>query len=162
MGFEEVADEKLTDWINKQRIHLATLENEYIRNIYSKIQTIATRCCLHLHLLEWASEKPDTILEICISIETVLKSIELAEYFLLNALKANSMLNFTSPVDKLPHNYKMWYRELPEEFLVVQAEQIAEKYNITQRTMYRMLKNQNTTQSMFRKIGYGKYEKMLF
>lgn len=162
MGFEEVADEKLTDWINKQRIHLATLENEYIRNIYSKIQTIATRCCLHLHLLEWASEKPDTILELSISIETVLKSIELAEYFLLNALKANSMLNFTSPVDKLPHNYKMWYRELPEEFLVVQAEQIAEKYNITQRTMYRMLKNQNITQPLFRKIGYGKYEKMLF
>jgi DNA primase catalytic core len=160
--FEESAEDAMTDWINQQRTHLDTLENEFTRNIYSKIQTIALRCCLHLHLLHWASEKQNQILETNISIETVLKATELAEYFLLNALKASSFMNFSSPVDKLPQNYKMWYRELPEEFVTADAERIAEKYNITRMTMYRMLKNQNAIQPMFKKIGYGKYEKLLY
>jgi DNA primase catalytic core len=160
--FEEAAEDAMTDWINQQRTHLDTLENEFTRNIYSKIQTIALRCCLHLHLLHWASEKQNKILEQKISIETVLKATELAEYFLLNALKASSFMNFSSPVDKLPQNYKMWYRELSEEFVAADAERIAEKYNITRMTMYRMLKNQNGNQPMFKKIGYGKYEKLLY
>ena len=120
------------------------------------------RCCLQLHLLQWASEKRNTLLDTVISIETVIKATELAEYFLLNALKASSLMNFSSPIDKLPQNYKLWYRELPEEFVAADAERIAEKYNIARMTMYRMLKNQDAQQPMFRKMGHGKYEKMLY
>ncbi len=162
ISFDEVAEDAMTDWINKQRAHLDTLENEFTRNIYSKIQTIALRCCLQLHLLQWASENRNSILDTVISIETVMRATELAEYFLLNALKASSLMNFSSPIDKLPHNYKMWYRELPEEFVAADAERIAEKYNIARMTMYRMLKNQDAHQPMFRKMGHGKYEKMLY
>lgn len=162
VDFEETAEGVMIDWINKQRNYLNTLENEFIRNIYSKIQTIVLRTCLHLHLLEWASEKPDTTLSTSISTETVKKSIEIAEYFLLNGLKANNLMNFSSPVDKLPHNYKMWYRELPEEFQTADAERIGLKFNISRETIFRMLKNQDATQPMFRKMGHGKYEKMLY
>jgi DNA primase catalytic core len=160
--FDEAAEDAITDWINKQRDYLDTLENEFTRNIYSKIQTIILRTCLHLHLLQWASENPNTNLDKYISIETVVKSIEIAEYFLLNALKANSLMNFSSPIDKLPHNYKMWYRELPEEFSTADAERIGIKFNISRETIFRMLKNQDVTQPMFRKIGHGKYDKMLY
>ena len=162
IDFEEAAEDALTDWINKQRDYLDTLENEFTRNIYSKIQTIGLRTCLHLHLLQWASEKPNTQLDTCIFIETVVKATELAEYFLLNALKASSLMNFSSPIDKLPHNYKMWYRELPEEFATADAERIGLKYNISRETIFRMLKNQDVNQPMFRKVGYGKYDKMLY
>jgi DNA primase catalytic core len=160
--FEEAAENAITDWINKQRNYLDTLENEFTRNIYSKIQTIVLRTCMHLHLLQWASENTNTDLDTLISIETVVKSIEIADYFLLNALKANSLINFSSPIDKLPHNYKMWYRELPEEFLTADAERIGLKFNISRETIFRMLKNQDAHQPMFRKIGHGKYEKMLY
>jgi hypothetical protein len=90
------------------------------------------------------------------------KSTENADYFLLNALKANSLINFSSPIDKLPHNYKMWYRELSEEFLTADAERIGLKFNISIETIFRMLKNQDAHQPMFRKIGHGKYEKMFY
>jgi DNA primase catalytic core len=159
---DENADDALTRWVNKQRAHLNTLENEFTRNIYSKIQTIGLRCSLILHLLEWASEEKKTLVDSPIEIETVLRATEIADYFLLNALKASQMMNFSSPIDKLPHNYKMWYRELPEEFGTADAERIAEKYNIARMTIYRMLKNQNVQQPMFRKMGHGKYEKMLY
>jgi DNA primase catalytic core len=160
--FDEAAESAMTDWINKQRHYLDTLENEFTRNIYSKIQTIVLRTCLHLHLLQWASEKTNIELEILISVETVEKATEIAEYFLLNALKASSLMNFSSPIDKLPHNYKMWYRELSEEFASADAERIGLKFNISRETIFRMLKNQDTNQPMFRKIGHGKYEKMLY
>jgi hypothetical protein len=159
---DENADDALTRWVNKQRTYLNTLENEYTRNIYSKIQTIGLRCSLLLHLLEWASEHKTTPVDKPIEIETVIKATEIANYILLNALKASQLMHFSSPIDKLPHNYKMWYRELPEEFGAADAERIAEKHNIARMTIYRMLKNQNVQQPMFRKIGYGKYEKLLY
>jgi 5S rRNA maturation endonuclease (ribonuclease M5) len=160
--FDEAAEDAITDWINKQRNYLDTLDNEFTRNIYSKIQTIVLRTCLHLHLLQWASEKHNPNLDNYILIETVVKATEIAEYFLLNALKASSMMNFSSPIDKLPYNYKMWYRELSEEFSTADAERIGLKYNISRETIFRMLKNQDVNQPMFRKVGHGRYEKMLY
>jgi hypothetical protein len=72
------------------------------------------------------------------------------------------MMNFSSPIDKLPYNYKMWYRELSEEFSTADAERIGLKYNISRETIFRMLKNQDVNQPMFRKVGHGRYEKMLY
>jgi DNA primase catalytic core len=162
ISLDENADDALTRWVNKQRDYLNTLENEFTRNIYSKIQTIGLRCSLLLHLLEWASEDKKVPVDTPICIETVIRATEIADYILLNAFKASQLMNFSSPIDKLPNNYKMWYRELPEEFITADAERIAEKYNIARMTIYRMLKNQNVQQPMFRKMGHGKYEKMLY
>jgi hypothetical protein len=162
ISLDENADDALTRWVNKHRAHLNTLENEFTRNIFSKIQTIGLRCSLLLHLLEWASEDKKVPVDTPIGIETVVRATEIADYILLNAFKASQLMNFSSPIDKLPNNYKMWYRELPEEFITADAERIAEKYNIARMTIYRMLKNQNVQQPMFRKMGHGKYEKMLY
>jgi DNA primase catalytic core len=159
---EENADDAITRWVNKQRALLNTLDNEFTRNIYSKIQTIGLRCSLLLHLLEWGCEDSNVPVDTPIAIETVVRATEIADYVLLNAFKASQLMNFSSPIDKLPHNYKLWYRELPEEFVAADAEKIAEKYNIARMTIYRMLKNQNVQQPMFRKMGHGKYEKMLY
>lgn len=56
----------------------------------------------------------------------------------------------------------MGYQELSEEFSTADAERIGLKYNISRETIFRMLKNQDVNQPMFRKVGHGRYEKILY
>lgn|GEM_PF-3407908 len=166
--FDEKAEDYLTSWINLQKIKLGKIENEYVRNVYSKIQTIGVRFCLTLEMLDWAcafdkaKDFSFDAAKLNIKLTTVKRAIELAEYFLINALKANAIINFTSPIDKLASNFRNFYRELPEEFKTNDAEVIALKYNISRIGFYRFLKGEEGDKKFFKKVCHGTYSKSFF
>jgi hypothetical protein len=173
LWFDEDAEDFLTDWANAQKETGDKNENEYIKNIYSKIQSQAIRFCLILAMLDWAcaykTNGDDNDIwgdfdanNLRIKMGTVERGIALAEYFLLNALKANAIINFASPIDKLPRNYRAFYRELPEEFETADAKKLAIRYDISEEKMFRLLKNQDGDKPFFRKIKHGKYEKNFY
>jgi phage anti-repressor protein len=62
--------------------------------------------------------------------------------------------------NSLPPIYQMWYSELSDVFSTTDAERIGLKYDISRTTIFRILKNQNSTIPLFRKLRYGKYEKI--
>jgi phage anti-repressor protein len=62
--------------------------------------------------------------------------------------------------NSLPPIYQMWYSELSNVFSTTDAERIGFKYDISRTTIFRILKNQISTIPLFRKLRYGKYEKM--
>jgi phage anti-repressor protein len=62
--------------------------------------------------------------------------------------------------NSLPPIYQMWYSELSDVFSTTDAERIGFKYDISRTTIFRILKNQVSTIPLFRKLRYGKYEKM--
>jgi hypothetical protein len=62
--------------------------------------------------------------------------------------------------NSLPPIYQMWYSELSDVFSTTDAERIGLKYDISRTTLFRILKNQISTIPLFRKLRYGKYEKM--
>jgi phage anti-repressor protein len=62
--------------------------------------------------------------------------------------------------NSLPPIYQMWYSELSDVFSTTDAERIGLKYDISRTTIFRILKNQISNIPLFRKLRYGKYEKM--
>jgi DNA primase catalytic core len=156
--FAENADDILTEYINKLKTKMGEYEDEYKRNIFSKMQNYAIRFALTLELLNWAAENNEfqKLEDIMISAESVHHAITLCQYFLTNAMKANSMINFSSPVDKLPKNYRDFYRLLPDEFNTGEAEDVAVKKDISRANFYRFLKKEE----LFSKLRGGRYQKL--
>ena len=155
---DEAADDMLTDYINKLKDKMGEHEDEYKRNIFSKMQNYAIRFALILECLNWATEDNEfqLIQSLTITPESVHHAITLCSYFLQNAMKANSMINFSSPVDKLPKNFREFYRMLPDEFATGDAEDIAAKKDIRRATFYRLLKREE----LFQKLRGGRYQKL--
>lgn len=159
--FSEQADDAITEYINKCKTIMETMDNEYKRNIYSKIQNYAIRFSLILELLDWSCENNEFVLpqNLEVSVQTVNKAIMVADYFLRNALKANAMINLSSPVDKMPKDFRTFYRALPDSFSFGQGVDVAAKHQIGRATFSRALKRKD----FFEKVRGGKeslYEKI--
>jgi phage anti-repressor protein len=75
----------------------------------------------------------------------------------LSRIRNSSNLKITN---SLPPIYNMWYSELSDVFSTTDAERIGFKYDISRTTIFRILKNQIADQPLFRKLRYGKYEKI--
>lgn len=161
--FEEQADDVMTDYINALKAKMEGIENEYIRNIYSKMQSYALRFALLIEVLDWACENNDFSLpqDLQITTDSVGKAIMLSDYFLQMALKANSLINFASPIDKMPKDFRIFYRALPDEFSFGEGEKIAAQHGFPRPTYSRYLKKPE----LFQKLRGGKnsgYEKVAF
>ncbi len=158
IGFTHEADDLLTDWINVQKEKLDKLQNDNLRNIYSKMQTYCVRFSLTIHLMHYATG--DANLE-CITLDSVEKAIILAEYFILQSLEVSDFITNMNPVDKLPENYKKLYRELPEEFETKDSLILGIKYNIPEITVKRLLSKWVENKICLRSR-HGGYTKLLY
>lgn len=165
--FEPSADDYITDYINALKAQMEQIDNEYLRNVYSKMQTYSLRFCLIINRLEYACEynsnsdfPPNDILTI--SLAQAQKAAMLTEYFLRHALKANNVINAQTPLAKLPRDQRNFYKDLPMGviFTTTEAENYAVKHRISRATLFRMLNETDPTKKLFQKVRYGEYERL--
>lgn len=165
--FEVSADNFITDYINLLKEQMDSFDNEYLRNVYSKMQTYCLRFCLIINRIEYACEyhtnkdfPPQD--DLTVTYEQAQKAATLSEYFLLNALKANAVINSQTPLAKMPRDQRNFYKELPMGivFTTNDAELAAVKHRISRSTMFRMLNETDPTRRVFQKVRHGEYERL--
>ncbi len=165
--FSPEADDLITDYINILKDRMDAHDNEYLRNVYSKMQTYALRFSLLLNRARYACEYQNnkdfpisddqTILA-----DDVEKAKILTEYFLLHALKAHNAISGATPADKLPRDIQKWYQSLPlgQELPTRDIEDAAIKHNIARRTMFRYINDSDVQKRIFVKLRQGYYERL--
>lgn len=167
--FTEAADNFMIDYLNELKDRMAVIDNEYLRNVYSKMQTYALRFALLLQILhEACNDTPaddykmgaDGKLEISLGIAE--RAQALTEFFISHALKANGIINAQNPLGRLPSNVRKWYGSLPTgvEFTTKMAEEKAILFQISRSTMFEMLSQRDPKKQLFQKIKTGSYEKL--
>jgi hypothetical protein len=123
------ADDLITEYINDLKVRMDRITNEYLRNVYSKLQTYVIRFCLILNRLDYACayqdnrEFPPEDLR-TISLPQADRACVLAEWFLKHALKSNSIVNAEDPLNRLSMDKKNFYKSLPfgKPFTITEAE----------------------------------------
>lgn len=169
LDFTDEADDLATEYINLLKDELERHDNEFIRNVYSKMQTYFLRFCLILQNMHVAAgdigydpfDRPNASGDASwIGPPIVDKAVLLTDYFLKHSLKAVSVINNVTPLAKMPTNLLNWYRELPLIFTTQEAETVGVKHGITRRTMFIHLNQQEGNKRIFQKIKHGQYEKL--
>lgn len=167
--FTPDADDLLTDYINALKGKIGELSNEYLQNVYAKMQTYTIRFALILNRLRVACEyidndnpdfPPHDHKEITVA--DVDRACILVEYFLKHALKAHHSISGATPVDKQPRNIQQWYKAIPRgtEITTAEVEAISATYKVSRATMFRMLNEPDHTKRLFVKIRHGIYERI--
>lgn len=166
---EPDADDRITDYINALKAKMEAIDNEYTRNVYSKMQTYTLRFALLLHLLEYACKCQDNTdfppnCDLRITVKQVDRACALTEYFLSHALKANNAINGATPLDKLPRDERNWYKSLPmnEVFSTKLAEEKAVEAKISRAKMFRLLGETDPQKRLFQKVRHGEFERIYF
>jgi len=164
---DEAAEDRLVDYLNDLKLRMDAEDNEYVRNIYSKMQTYACRFVLILHLMhEVAGEITDRSFhpdgKILISTDTVEHAVRLTEYFLVHSLKAQNQINSATPLDRLPRNIRLWYAEIPsgQEVSTDVIENITIKHGLSRATMFNYLGEVDPRKKLFLRARHGYYEKL--
>lgn len=164
---EEAAEDTLTDFLNELQERIGGIDNEYVRNIYSKMHNYTCRFTLLLHLMhEAAGEVTERMFnpagEVRIGVDIVRKAIALTEYFLLHGLKAQNQINSSTPLDRLPHNIRRWYADIPSGRLVSTAEieTVTAKHGISRASMFNYLGETDMRKKLFIRDRQGLYEKL--
>lgn len=164
---EASADDYMTDYLNDLKLRMESIDNEYLRNVYSKMQTYSLRFCLIINRLEYACQyqsnrefPPNDSLTV--TIDQAGKAAELTEYFLKHALKSNNAINSNTPLAKMPRDVLKFYRALPmgKAFTTREAEDVAVVYKVSRATMFRMLSETDPTKRIFQKVRHGEWERM--
>jgi Protein of unknown function (DUF3987) len=167
--FELSADDYMTDYINALKSQMENIDNEYLRNVYSKMQTYSLRFCLIINRLEFACAYSssdnrdfpphDTY---TVTYDQAQKAAILTEYFLKHALKANNVINAQTPLAKLPRDQRNFYKELPMGvvFSTTEAELAAVKHRISRATLFRLLNDTDPSRKLFQKVRHGEYERL--
>lgn len=167
IGFSPEADDIITDYINELKDRMDEHENEYMRNVYSKLQNYAIRFALIINRIRYACEyqdnrdfPPDD--DQVIRITDVQHAKDLCEYFLKHALKAHNSISGATPADKLPRDILKWYRSLPigQELTTRQIEDQAVLHSLSRPTMFRFLNEPDQQKRLFAKIRHGIYERL--
>ena len=136
---------ELTDQSNKP-------ENEAITGINAKMEMYAVRLALILQMIRYACNEDG---KQGVGIEAVQGSLKLVEYFKRTAIKVHSIVNNASPLDKLPTDKQNLYKELPETFTTTKGVEVAERFEMAERTFKRFLSNKE----LFNNPKRGEYEK---
>jgi len=164
---EPSADDYITEYLNKLKDRMEGYDNEYLRNVYSKMQTYTLRFCLIINRLHYAclfhtnkDFPPDD--NHTVTLQQAQYASDLTEYFLLHAFKANNIINSNTPIAKLPKDEKNFYKALPmgKPFTTSQAETIAEKTGISRAKLFRMLNETDNSRRLFQKVRHGEYERL--
>lgn len=163
---DESAEDRLIEYMNELKQRMDVIDNEYVRNIYSKMQNYLTRFTLILHLMhEAAGEVAHRSVnggEVRIGMPIVLKAIKLTEYFLTHSLKAQSGINSSTPLDRLPRNIRAWYSDLPtgEQLTTNIVEKYAMKHQLSRAQMFVYLSESDPKKKIFLRERHGVYIKL--
>lgn len=165
--FSPEADDILTDYLNNLKDRMDKHDNEYLRNMYSKMQTYTIRFSLILNRLRYACAMQENVDfpeadDQTIVTDDVEKAIQLAEYFLLHAHKTHNAISGATPADKLPRDILKWYQSLPigQELSTRDIEDAALRHNLSRPTMFRHLNESNIEKRLFAKLRHGVYERL--
>jgi hypothetical protein len=92
-----------------------------------------------------------------ISADTLRSAIKLIEYFKNCALKVDTILSDSSPLNNYPEDKRALYYALPESFTTAEGLTIAADHGFAERTFKQFLKDQQ----LFRWVSRGEYQKCL-
>lgn len=165
--FGAEADDLITDYINELKDVMDSHDNEYLRNVYSKMQTYCIRFALILNRIRYACACQDNndfppVDDETIRIEDVKRAKRLTQYFIDHALKANNAISGATPADKLPRDIQKWYRDIPlgQEVNTREVEDLAAKHKLSRSTVFRLLNEPDNHKRLFMKIRHGTYERL--
>ncbi len=167
IAFSPEADDLITDYINELKDKMDAHDNEYLRNVYSKMQTYCIRFALILNRLRFACDSQDNrdfplSDDQTIKIEDVKKACVLCEYFLAHAMKTHNAISGATPADKLPRDIQKFYQCLPlgQEMNTREIEDIAAEHKLSRRSLFRYLNESNIERRLFAKVRHGVYERL--
>lgn len=152
LKFTPEAKRVLFDWQKVNTDQCNEADNEAVSSIFSKMDMYVLRLALILEMIRYACKESD---KQAISIEAMQGAIKLVEYFKNSAVKVNSLLTNSSPLDKLPTDKQSIYTALPENFTTIEGVKIAESIGMAERTFKRLLSNRE----LFINPTRGEYEK---
>jgi hypothetical protein len=158
------AQELYREYVNENRRHNNSTDDETVNSIYAKMDSIALRLSIILEFLKLAEadyknrpQKYSTLQEMeamRISLESMAGAIDLANYYRINILKVLDRVE--SPVDNLPTNRRELYGILPDSFTYSEAIDLATEAGISKSTVKRLLNNRE----VLKKSRGGIYEKL--
>ncbi len=152
LKFTPEAKRILFDWQKANTDQCNDAENEAVSGIYSKLEIYAVRLALVLEMMRYACNESD---KNAVSVEAIQGALKLVEYFKASAVKVNSIISNTSPLDKHPADKQALYKALPDTFTTERGIQIAKELGVPERTFKRFLNEME----LFKKISRGEYEK---
>lgn len=123
--------------------------------IQAKLESYVWRLTLVIEMIFQATENK---FRETISDSSLLKAIQLVEYFRVNALKVFDKITSTNPLDDLPTNQIDLINELPLEFKRIDVLLLFEKYGIKGGSIARFL---NKKQLFKRLDSKGNYKKLI-
>jgi hypothetical protein len=152
--FTKEAKKILWKWQNDNADLCNNSQSDAISGICSKLEVHAVRLSLILELLSWACGESNLN---GISVNSVQKALQLAEYFKRSAIKVYSNISSLNPIDKLPADKQNLYKTLPNSFTTEAGIKIANSVGMPERSFKRFL----TDQELFTRVTVGKYEKRI-
>lgn len=154
LKFSPEARRILFEWQKANTDQSNDTENEEVSGIFSKMDMYAVRFALILEMMRYACNESD---KQSISVEATQGALKLVEYFKNSAVKVNSIISNTCPLEKYPADKKQLYKALPDTFTTEAGLQIAESLDIAERTYKRFLNEKE----LFNRISRGEYEKRI-
>ncbi len=140
-------------WYNLKADILNSSQNTDLASLYSKLEIYLYRFSLIIQTMRWVCSESDLeeIEEI-----SVLRAIELIEYFKNNALKVQSLMN-PPELDQLDDLKKKFYLSLPDSFKRKEGLRIALEIGIKQTSFDAFIKNDK----LFTRAAYGQFKKKI-
>lgn len=152
LKFTTEAKQVLFKWQKENTDQCNQAENESVSGILSKMDMYVLRLALILEMMRYACNESD---KHSISVEAVKGAIKLVEYFKNSAIKVNSILSNSSPLDRQPTDKQQLYNALPDTFTTGIGVSIATNFGIPERTFKRFLSDKE----LFNNPARGEYEK---
>lgn len=136
-------------------------ENDTLKSIGSKAESLVMRLALILHLMRFVTEQdesclpntPEAVAGYPIQKDDLSGAIALAEY--LRYTSGLVLSRFESPVNTLPEDQRAWYKALPPELSTKTAVEAGAGVGVSERTVKRLLSNQ----TFFINLQRGNYRK---
>lgn len=154
LKFTPEAKRILFEWQKINTDQSNDANNEAISGIYSKLEMYAVRLALILEMLRFACNESD---KSAIAVESIEGALKLTEYFKNSAIKVNSIVSNSDPLDKHPADKQTLFKALPDKFTTEVGLLIAEKFGVAERTYKRFLNERE----LFKRVSRGEYEKLI-
>ncbi len=148
--FSPDALDRLYQWQNEQTDRCNADGSDTLTSIASKLEIYAIRFSLLLALADWACGGEKKLIDV----DTVERSIRLAEYFRSTASKVQGIIS----EDALTELQLAVLSELPDSFTTAEGVAIAGKCGMPERSFKRFLKDRKGV--LFTRNAYGNYTKL--
>lgn len=148
--FSPDALDRLYQWQNEQTDRCNADGSDTLTSIASKLEIYAIRFSLLLALADWACGGEKKLIDV----DTVERSIRLAEYFRSTASKVQGIIS----EDALTELQLAVLSELPDSFTTAEGLAIAGKCGMPERSFKRFLKDRKGV--LFTRNTYGNYTKL--